>query len=237
PAAPPGASVGMPAAPPAPPMSPAPVLPPALVIAPPMPPIHPPPIAPEPNAATGPRPLGDPSVAITSPTPVFAEPRPVRPARPWLPWAITAAAIMLPLMAFGAGQSLRDEGQREPESDAPRSEPGAEPHENPDARRPTVAEPSSAYDRECTNKQRCELSCAKECSARCADADRCEISVGPDSRAICDHVGKCEVRCAGDCEVECPGSNCEVTCSRPSSGRGRGKDDKDDKDDKGDKKA
>ena len=39
---------------------------------------------------------------------------------------------------------------------------------------------------------------------------------------VCDRVDKCEVRCAGDCEVECPSGKCEVNCSQPG-GRGKPK--------------
>src|SRR5690606_33109275 len=88
---------------------------------------------------------------------------------------------------------------------------------------PAIAQPLPGFDRQCADKEHCELSCAKNCSARCADANRCEVSVGPDSRVLCERVGKCEVRCAGDCEVECPQSSCEVTCTEPNAGRGKGK--------------
>jgi hypothetical protein len=151
-------------------------------------------------------------MAITHYTPAVAEPRPSKGARPWLPWAITGAAIMLALMAFGAGQAL----QPDPPSEAPtqRDDPDAQPIAR-------LADPFESYDRECSNRDHCELSCAKECTARCTDASSCEISVGPDSRVYCDRFDKCEVRCAGDCEVECPQGGCEVTCPHPADGNGK----------------
>jgi hypothetical protein len=187
-AAPPGASISMQAA----------SLPP-FVAAPPPPPA-PPPLPP--NAGTAMRPASDPSGAITSVGPAIAEPRPAGPARPWLPWAITAGAIFLALMAFGAGQALQDDGD-DPEAEG------------------AVIDPFASYDRECSNQENCELSCAKDCTALCSNASTCEVSVGPDSRVVCDRVGRCEVHCSGDCEVVCPSGDCEVECPHPGAGAGK----------------
>jgi eukaryotic-like serine/threonine-protein kinase len=92
PAAPSGASIAMPVAP--------------------GPLVAPPPPALEPNASTGPLSAGDSAGAITHYTPMIATAQPVKPTRAWLPWAITAGAIMLALMAFGAGQALRHDNPR-----------------------------------------------------------------------------------------------------------------------------
>ena len=200
-AAPPGATGGWnPAAPPGASMALAPVAPP-----PPMPAAS----WPEPNAATGPQAASDPSMAITSYTPAVVQPRPHKPARPWLPWAITAGAIMLALMAFGAGQALQQQ-----DTDTPSSASDEKPSDSPSAppsRAAALADPFGSYDRQCSNRAECELSCAKDCTARCTDAER----------VYCDRVGKCEVRCAGDCEVVCPQGGCEVTCSHPKPGNGK----------------
>ncbi|MFO7567915.1 MAG: protein kinase [Enhygromyxa sp.] len=249
PAAPPGASMGLPLAPgpivpppaapppahaPSPAPLPAPTPAPASTPMSPLAPIAPPlPPAFEPNAATGPRPVGDPSAAITNFAPAMATAQPARAARPWLPWAIGAGAIMLALMAFGAGQAMQQDSPdasgskpepRTPDPGAPEgSARGVTSEHEPqfDAEGPAKLLPG--FDRQCINEDRCELSCAKDCWAHCGNADRCEISVGPESRVLCDRVGKCEVRCVGDCEVNCPRSNCEVTCTKPSSGRGKSK--------------
>ncbi len=215
PAAAPGASQAMPA--PAPPAMPAPA-PPAMEIAalpnpPAAMPVPPPPGpgartgAAEPNIATGAQPgsLGDPSMAITSHAPLV-QPNQPKPARPWLPWAITGAAIMLALMAFGAGQALQADGAT---SDTGAANPGTESQ---------LGDPFAHYDRECSNQDRCELSCGEDCSARCTDAAYCELEVGPNSRVFCDHFGKCEVHCSGDCRVECPQGGCKVSC--PGAGHG-----------------
>jgi serine/threonine protein kinase len=193
-AAPPGASVGIAAA--------------SLPLPPPPPPPPPPPLAappPPPNAATGMQPVNNPSVAITSVGPAVTTSRPVGPARPWLPWAIAAGAIFLALMAFGAGQALQEDTASGDESAT------------------AALDPFASYDRECSDQAECELSCAKDCTARCSNVSQCEVSVGPGSRVVCDDVDQCEVRCAGDCVVECPSGNCVVECPHPGDKDDKGK--------------
>lgn len=145
---------------------------------------------------------------------MVTEPRPTKPARPWLPWAITAGAIMLALMAFGAGQALQQQDSPSTDSSSDPASINDEPSE--DTSKPAFADPFGAYDRQCSKRDTCELSCAKGCTAGCTDAERCEISVGPDSRVFCDRFETCEVRCAGDCEVVCPQGGCEVSCGHPN---------------------
>lgn len=176
---------------------------------------------PEPNLATGPQPAGsDPSLAVTNYAPVMPG-QSNKPARPWLPWAITAGAIFLALMAFGAGQAIQADDPSSSAAptttDAPA--PAADPPTNTPTPTPTPLEDpfAGAYDRECSNRDKCELSCAKECKARCTDAKRCEVKVGPNSYVVCDRVDKCEVRCAGDCRVECPHGKCEIQCAHPNN--------------------
>jgi serine/threonine protein kinase len=138
-----------------------------------------------------------------------------RPSRPWLPWAITAGAIMLALMAFGAGQALQSNGG----SGSTGSKPSLE-----------SAPFGASFDADCSDracecrgKLGCQLACGPECALRCLDGSRCEFEVGDGSRVLCDRSSSCEVNCQGDCRVECPGGNCEVMCPHPGGGHGRKK--------------
>jgi serine/threonine protein kinase len=138
-----------------------------------------------------------------------------RPARPWLPWAVAGGAIMLALMAFGAGQALQS-------SDDPAS--GSASTSTPSL---AVAPPGKTFDGDCSDgacecrgRTNCEVTCGRDCAVRCVDGASCEIEVGDGSAVLCDGSG-CEVSCQGDCRVECPRGGCEVTCPHPG-----GRDDK-----------
>jgi hypothetical protein len=158
-----------------------------------------------------------------------------KPARPWLPWVIGAGAIMVALMAFGAGQALQSKNSPSTSSSAPDDHvtaPGAKPSASSSAEgatRPTIAKiPTTIDDRDCSDRvcgcdgvDNCELGCERGCTVHCTDVDRCEITVGDDSSVSCDNVGKCEVDCLGDCEVHCPQGGCEVKCSAPTERAGK----------------
>jgi serine/threonine protein kinase len=137
-----------------------------------------------------------------------------QPSRPWLPWAITAGAIMLALMAFGAGQALQSSGD---------GTSGASSLLD-------AAPAGATFDRDCSDgacecrgQANCELTCGRECVARCIDSSRCEFEVADGSSVLCDGSGSCEVECRGDCRVECPQGGCEVTCPHPGDKHGRKK--------------
>jgi hypothetical protein len=128
-----------------------------------------------------------------------------RPARPWLPWAITGGAIMLALMAFGAGQALQSSGDP-----ASTSTPSLD-----------VARDGATFDKDCSDGacecrgQTCEVTCGRDCAVRCVEGAACEVEVGDGSAVLCDGTRSCEVECQGDCRVECPTGGCEVTCPHP----------------------
>ncbi|PRQ06014.1 serine/threonine protein kinase [Enhygromyxa salina] len=229
-----------PAAPLAPVVPPAPVAPhapgPALAPALPLPPVGPPRApAQEPNAATHGHQLAPhaggphhPGLEITSYEPVVITRPPARPARPWLPWAIGAAAIMVALMAFGAGQALQADHDKPAAATSPTAA-GAELGDQARAR----AQPASAGERadldcsdgvcECRSMPSCQLGCGEDCVVRCTDVGHCELSVGDESSVWCDRVGKCTVECLGDCEVHCPQGGCDVQCPDRPDKRGKQK--------------
>jgi serine/threonine protein kinase len=146
---------------------------------------------------------------VPGPSPTGSSVSGQRPARPWLPWAITGGAIMLALMAFGAGQALQ--------SSDPNSGSGSTSTPSLE-----VAPVGTTFDDDCSDgvcecrgQGNCELTCGRGCAARCMDGSRCEIEVGDGSAVLCDGSGSCEVECLGDCRVECPRGSCEVTCPHP----------------------
>jgi serine/threonine protein kinase len=139
-----------------------------------------------------------------------------RPVRPWLPWAIAGGAIMLALMAFGAGQALQSNGSGSAAVGDPSTWDSVPP-------RGTFDSDCSDGVCECRGQTRCELACGRDCAVRCVEGSHCELEVGDGSAVLCDG-DHCEVACQGDCRVECPHGNCEVTCPHPGA-----KDDKHDK--------
>ena len=231
----PGASIPSgPLAAPAMPGMPAAVQVPAAVPAPvPAPPV-PAPLGLQPNAPThGVVAPEHPSVAVTHYDPHPAT-QPPPPSRSWTKWAVVGGAIMLALMAFGAGQALNSGG----DDASPRASTGSEPAPRDEAVPSTLTgrefdDDCSDGVCECRDQASCEIECGRGCQLRCIDTDRCELEVGSDSTVLCERVGKCEVRCTGDCRVECPQGGCEVTC--PPSGKSDDKKD-DKKDDKHEKK-
>jgi hypothetical protein len=141
-----------------------------------------------------------------------------QPARPWLPWAIAGGAIMLALMAFGAGQAMQS---------STNDEPGSSVVGNPsswDTVPPTGTIDGDCSDGvcECRGRSSCELACGPDCAIRCVDRSRCELDVGEGSSVLCDGE-HCEVKCEGDCRVECAGGQCDVMCPRPDDAGGRKK--------------
>ena len=104
----------------------------------------------------------------------------------WLPWVAGAAMVLLVLMSFGAWQALRDD-DGDP-GDALEQEAG-DAADDRGGERSIAALPPGTSDM--------DLDCS-------------------DGRCACPEGERCSFTCAGDCRVECPDDNCEVTCQHPS---------------------
>jgi hypothetical protein len=175
-------------------------------------------------------PASHPSAAVTSYEPIQPVAQPAKPERPWLPWAIGAGALMLVLMAFGAGQALRSSSDDSSAAAEDGSEQGADPSRP--AAEPPPADPAPGlapmFDDDCSDgvcgcadTSTCDLTCGESCALRCTDVARCNLVVGDGSTVLCDRFGTCDIHCLGDCRVDCPQGGCQVDCPHPGDKHGR----------------